>query len=162
MAQVTATQQWRRAVRALAPDRTLVLAVEISHPSLSTRIRAINDQTSRVIDGETYQALRFGVRLAADADGRPPRAEIWVDNIGRSVTRWIEQAGGGVGATVTIMSVSRDGTSGASTIEWDIDLSISSVRIDRARVTAVLGPPSLRGRAAIAVRHDPAHSPGLF
>lgn len=162
MAQITTTPQWRRAVRALAPDRTLVTAAEVSHPLLSERLRVINEARDQTVGGNVYQALRFGLRLAADVDGRPPRGEVWIDNVGRAVTRWIEDAGGGVGATVRLMSLSRDGTTGAYDIEWSHDLAVVSVRIDNTRVSAVLGATSLRGRAAVAVRHDPSHSPGLF
>ena len=110
-----------------------------------------------------HTALRFGLRLAADRDGRPPRAEMWIDNIGHTLTRWIERAQGGAGAAVRLLQFSIDaGDPSDAEVEWTVSLAVHSMRVDRARVTAVLGPPSLRGHAAVVARHDPAHSPGLF
>ncbi len=155
--------RWRRAARALSPARALISAVEITHPDAAQPVRAVNDTQDHVIDGKVHAALRFDLRLADDVDGRPPRAELAIDNVGRAVTRWVEAARGGSGAAVRLMQISVDPAApeGAE-VEWQVTLAVHAMRVNRSRVVAVLGPPSLRGRAAVISRYDPAHAPGLF
>ncbi len=159
-----AAARWRRAARALAPARALVAAVEISHPLAPAPARAVNDTRAHILDGVAFPALRFGVRIADDREGQPPRAELWIDNVGRPLTQWIEAARGAAGARARILQASADPADpdAPSIVEWERTLELRDVRIDRARVTARLGAPSLRGRAAVIARHDPARSPGLF
>ena len=159
-----AAERWRRAARALAPARALVAAVEISHPLAPSPIRAVNDTRGHTVEGHSYAALRFGLRIADDRDGQTPRAEIWIDNVGRVLTQWIEAARGGAGATVRVLQLSADPASPAlaSIIEWEQSLELIEVRVDRTQARGRLGFPSLRGRQAVIARHDPDRSPGLF
>ena len=158
-----ASERWRRAARALAPTRVLLIALEITHPDAPGPIRVVNDVADREIEGKTYVALRFGARLASDTEGQPPRAELVLDNVGRVVTQWIEVARGGAGAVVRLIQVSVDPDDPASAeVEWEQTLHVQSMQVDRAQVSARIGVPSLRGREAVIARHDPSRSPGLF
>ena len=159
-----AAARWRRAARALAPARALLAAAEISHPAAPAPVRIVNDTRPHTIEGRAFAALRFGARIADDTDGGPPRAELWMDNVGRPLTQWLDAARGAAGARARILQVSADPADprAASVVEWEQTLALYDTRIDRARVTARLGYPSLRGRAAVVARHDPARSPGLF
>lgn len=154
--------RFRRAARALAPDRALVAAVELTHPAAPAPARAVADTAPREIEGATWPALRFGLRLADDSDDRPPRAEVWLDNVGRVLTDWIEASRGAAGAKARILQLSVDPATGAAEVEWEQTLAIQEVRVDRSRVVATLGVPSLRGRVSVIARHDPRRSPGLF
>ena len=159
-----ANARWRRAARALAPARALVWGLEITHPDVADPVRVVSDTRDHTAGGETWVSLRFGARLAADAPNAPPRAELWVDNVGAVVTDWVTAAGGGAGARARVVQLSADPAdpAAASEIEWEQTLRVESMTIDRARVTARLGPPSARGRQAVTARHDPRRSPGLF
>ena len=158
-----AVARWRRAARALAPERALLHAVEITHPDAPAPARAVNDARGWTIEGNAYPALRFGLRIADDVEGRPPRAELWMDNVGAALTQWIERARGAAGARARMIQVSAvPGDDDSLEVEWDQTLEVREVRVDRARVTARLGVPSLRGRRAVLARHDPDASPGLF
>ena len=159
---VEAGARFRRAARALAPDRALIVAVELTHPAAPGPARAVADTAPRVIEGNSWPALRFGLRLADDADDRPPRAELQLDNVGRVLTDWIEASRGAAGAKARILQLSVDPATDAAEVEWEQTLAIQEVRVDRSRVTAVLGVPSLRGRVSVVARHDPRRSPGLF
>ena len=47
-------------------------------------------------------AARFSARLADDADGQAPRAELVIDNVGNALTQWVELSDGGNGATAQV------------------------------------------------------------
>lgn len=150
---------WDTALRASSPDETLITALEIRHPLADGPLRVVDAGEDRRIEGHHYVALHFEARLADDREGRMPQAEIAMDNVGREATRWIEQCGGGNGATVRIMQLldDRDGT-----IEWEMTLDVASLRGGSERLTARLGFDPLLGRGAVAIRHDPETTPGIF
>ncbi len=149
---------WSRALRASAPDAAVLTALEVSHPDLAAPVRVVNDSRDHTLGGEAYTALRFEARLTDDTEGRAPRAELSIDNVGRDLMQWIEAAGGGVGATVRAMQF----LAGESAPDWEMTLDVASVRADQERVTVQLGFDPLLGRSAVALRHDPQTSPGLF
>lgn len=152
-------QSWEVAVRASSPDWAMVTALEIMHPDVATLLRVVDATEEMVIEGETWVPLRFDARLAGDDDSRAPQAEIAMDNVGREVTRWIDEANGGHGATVRIMQL--PGLAGAA-VEWEMTLDVTSIRIDSERIVARLGFDAGLGRPAVAMRHDPQTTPGIF
>ncbi len=148
--------RYDRALRASSPLDRVLTALEIRHPAIVEPVRVVNDADDHTIEGERYVGLRFGARFADDVEGREPRAELVIDNVGRELTQWIEAAQGGVGATVRVMQVV-DGIP-----EWEMTMDVAHIRLDQERVTARLGFDPLLGRAAVTLRHDPQTSPGLF
>lgn len=155
---MTTSDAHRRAQRELSPDGVVLHALEITHPDVPAPVRVVNDAEDRTIDGETYTALRFGLRLAPDAEGRTPRAELVVDNVGRPLTQWIERSGGGSGSAVRVMEF----LAGQSSPEWELTLELANVHVDQQQVTASIGYEALLGRRSVRLRHDPETSPGLF
>ena len=151
--------QYARAIRESAPAGRLLTALEIRHAAVADPVRVVNDTVERIIEGNRYVALRFDARLADDADGRAPQAELAIDNVGRDLTQWIEAAGGGVGATVRVLQVLDIDD---APVEWELTMDVAGVNLDAERVTARLGFDPLLGRAAVTLRHDPQTSPGLF
>ena len=156
---VHAAARYARSLRESAPERALLTALEIGHPAVAEPVRVINDTVGRRIEGHDYVALRFDARLADDVDGQVPQAELAVDNVGRALTQWIEATGGGIGATVRVMLVLDIDD---PPVEWEVTLDVAGMAVDQERVTARLGFDPLLGRAAVALRHDPQTSPGLF
>ncbi len=155
---VTPAMRYALAQRAASPRDVVVACLEIRHPLLVDALRVVNDAVDLEIDGRRYAALRFGARLADDVEGRQPAAELWIDNVGRDLTQWIEAAGGGAGATVRVMQCVR----ATRSIEWEVTLDVLHVRVDQERVTVRLGFDPLLDRPAVLMRHDPQTSPGLF
>ena len=144
--------------RSLSPTDVSLTALEIRHPDISDPVRVVNDATDHVIGGETYVALRFAAALRpSDEEGRAPRAEIEIDNIGQILTEWLERAQGGAGATVRAMSV----LARTHEVEWEIATSIMSVEVGE-RIRARLGWDPLLQRPAVMLRHDRYTSPGIF
>ena len=154
-----ATARYKRAIRTSSPADTVLTALEITHPDITTPVRVVNDAVDHTIEGNTYVGLRFGARLADDVEGRVPQGELVIDNVGRELMQWIDAAQGGVGATVRVMQV----LAGASVSpEWEMTLDVSRIRADQERVVVGLGFDPLLGRSAVQMRHDPQTSPGLF
>jgi len=151
---------------ARSPADSQLAALEISHGGLSRRVRIINDARDRVIAGRKYIALQFGARIARDEPDRVPSAELVIDNVGREITRWIEQAratpAGIHGITVRVMIVTARGTARVAAPDYDVTMDVLSITAHSRQVTARLGFDPLVGRPAVTVRHDPATSPGLF
>jgi len=150
---------WDVTIRASAPESTILTALEIEHPDAAAPLRVIDATENRTIEGNTYVAIRFDARLAYDDDNRPPQAELAMDNVGREATRWIEAAGGGAGATVRIMQLLD--TPGAG-IEWEMTMDVTRLYESSQRIVARLGFDTGIGRPAVAMRHDPQTTPGIF
>jgi hypothetical protein len=136
-----------------------IVLMEIAHPSLVSPVRIVNDTQSIVSNGNTYVALAFSVTLPDEQEGKLPKAQIAIDNIGRELMQWLDTSNGGAGASVRFMQVRR---SVPDTIEYEITLELSSIRATSKIVSGELGFESFLDRPAVAVRYDPQSAPGLF
>ena len=150
------SNRFDQASRAGTPEALVVTAVEITHPDVTAPIRAVNDTKDHTIGAHLFVAARFNARLANDADGQAPRAELVIDNVGDVLTRWVELSDGGNGAVVKLMQVVDD------VVEWSVELDVVGMRVTTQSVTARLGFDPMLHRPAVQIRHDPARSPGLF
>ena len=154
-----ATEQYARTLRQSAPERGLLVALEIRHPAIARPVRVINDTVERVIEGNRFVPLRFDARLADGVDGQAPQAELAIDNVGREITQWVEATGGGIGAMVRFMQIIDIDD---PPVEWELTMDVAGMEVDSERIVAKLGFAPLLGRAAVTLRHDPQTSPGLF
>ena len=150
------SDRFDQASRAGTPEARVVTAVEITHPDVVAPARAVNDTENHTIDGALFVSARFRARLADDADGQAPRAELVIDNVGNVLTQWVELSDGGNGAVVKLMQVV------GGTVEWSVELDVVGMRVSTQSVTARLGFDPMLHRPAVQIRHDPDHSPGLF
>ena len=156
------TASYHRALAEAAPLDVIVDALEIAHSALTTPVRAVNDVRRRVIEEHTYQPVAFRATLLSDEEGRAASAAIEIDNVGRTLTRWIEASQGGVGATVRVMQVRLPPADAPSIVEWTVTLGVLAVHMDQHRVSVRLGYASLLDRPAVAMRYDLRTAPGLF
>ncbi len=156
---ITPAERYALAQRAASPGDAVVACLEIRHPELGdAAVRVVNDAIDLELGGRRYAALRFDARLADDVEGRQPAAELWIDNIGRDLTQWIEAAGGGAGATVRVMQALR----ATRSIEWEMTLDVLHVRVDQERVTARLGFDPLLDRRPCSCATTPGPRRGSF
>ena len=84
------SDRFDQASRAGTPEAPVLTALEITHPDVTAPARAVNDTKNHTIDGNNFVAARFRARLADDADGQVPRAELVIDNVGNVLTQWVE------------------------------------------------------------------------
>ena len=152
------SDKFDQASRAGTPEALVVTAIEITHPDVTAPLRAVNDTRDHTIGAHLFVAARFNARLADDADGQAPRAELLIDNVGNVLTRWVELSDGGNGATVRLFQFQ----AGVGAVEWEVELDVVSMRVTTQSVTARLGFDPMLHRSAVQIQHDPAHSPGLF
>ena len=159
------TERWERMVRAVSPKDVVLTALDVTHPSISSTIRIINDTQQHVIGGEIYYPLRFEPVLADSTDGKAPSARIRLDNVGRQLTQWIEAAGGGFGAQVRVFQITAAPgvvPEDDPHIEWSITMEADSIDYDAESVSVRLGFAGLLDQPAVQIRHDPVVSPGAF
>ena len=157
------SDKFDQASRAGTPETPVLTALEIRHPDAPAPVRIVNDarnytKPSPIIGGpdETFVAARFSARLADDADGQAPRAEIAMDNVGDVLTHWVELSDGGNGAVVKLMQIADERE------QWSVELDVVGMRVSSQTVAARLGFDPMLHRPAVQIRHDPEHSPGLF
>ena len=150
------SDRFDQASRAGTPEAPALTALEIAHPDVVAPVRAVNDTENHLIDGNWFVAARFSARLADDADGQAPRAELVIDNVGNVLTQWVELSDGANGATLKLMQIVDD------VVEWSVELDVVGMRVTTQSVTARLGFDPMLHRPAVQIRHDPDHSPGLF
>lgn len=142
---------------AIAPGPPETLLCEISHPSASETVRLADGGGNFVFGGNTYLGTRFDARLVNDEEQQMPRAEFRFANIGRALSDWLNETGGGQGATITLRAV---GASGA--VVWEVTLDVLGSILGDDGVRAQLGYDLLLGRPAVTERYDPETVPGLF
>jgi hypothetical protein len=150
---------FRSRINATAADEAPLILLEIAHPTLATPIRVVNDTQDLVSNGNLYVGVAFAIWLPDDIEGQMPRARLAIDNVGRELVEPIENSGGAQGATVRVMQVLR---SQPDVIEWEATLDMRNVEMTQAQITGELGYEDILNRPAIAMRYDPASSPGLF
>ena len=144
---------------ALASDEPYY-ALEITHPDIATPIRVIAATEEHTIEGNTYLPLSFTVRLPNDSEEEVRHAVIQLDNVGRTLTTWIEQTQGGSGAMMRAMEIITVG--GADRIYSEITMGVGVTEYDNRQVSITLAEEPIIGRPGVLVRHDPDTSPGLF
>lgn len=153
------SQHAREQLNATSADDILLVLLEIQHPQLAVPVRVVNDTQGIVSCGNEFLACAFDIALPDDTDNKLPQARLEIDNIGRELTQWLEQSGGGVGATCRVMQVMR---ATPDLIELDLTLDMTGISMDRAKVSATLGYADLLNQPAITVYYTPATAPALF
>ena len=153
---------YHRALAEAAPLAVIVDALEITHSALTTPARVVNDVQGRIIETHTYQPVAFRPTLLSDEEGRAASAAIEIDNVGRTLTYWIDASQGGVGAAVRVMQVRLPPANAPAVVEWSVSLGVLAVHMDQHRVSVRLGYASLLDRPAVAMRYDLRTAPGLF
>ncbi|OHX10508.1 hypothetical protein BI347_22290 [Chromobacterium sphagni] len=153
------SQHAREQLNATSAADILLTLLEIRHPLLAVPVRIVGDTQNIVAAGDEFLACAFDITLPDDSDNQLPQARLEIDNIGRELTQWLEQSGGGVGATCRILQVMR---STPDLVEFDITLDMSGLAMDRQKVAATLGYADLLNQPAVTVYYTPSTAPALF
>lgn len=83
MRQISATAL--EAVLAQETDEVFLTIVKISHPTLGSDLRFVNDHAQLVRSDGTYLPAAFEFRLPDDQEDNIPRGEIVLDNVDRQI-----------------------------------------------------------------------------
>ena len=107
--------------------------------------------------------MAFEAARPQDKENEVRQAELAIDNVGHTLTQWIDLSAGGRGAVMRIMEVVIPQQAGQeSGITWEQRLTCGVTRITNDRVTLSLVDHAIFGRPAVLLRHDAETSPGLF
>jgi hypothetical protein len=133
--------------------------LEIAHPQFATPVRIVDDTQDIVSSGNSFSACEFGVALPDSMAQTLPRAPIWIDNVGRELTAWLEASIGGKGATVRMMQVMRDTP---DVLEADFTLDLLSVKQGMLVISGELGYEDVLNVPGMIATYRPNNTPGLF
>lgn len=131
----------------------------ITGGGIAEPVRLVNDTRDLLSQGETFLALPFELVLPKDAAKETPRAQLRIDNVGRSITAELEALEPGAELMATIQIVYR---ATPDVIEYEFTAPLSGVRANMFSITATVGPSDLMRRPAVNLRFDPFTAPGLF
>jgi hypothetical protein len=138
---------------------TPIVLLEITHPQLSQTIRLVQDNQDIVSNGNSYVAMSFNLKRQADIQGELPKVTLTVQNIGRSLVKWIDQSGGGKDAVVLAKIVRR---SDPDVIEETITLGVERVSITMLSVVFSLVVYNNLAKRGIKISYTANRFPGLF
>ena len=149
----------RENLLATSADEPFLVLLEITHADLAVPIRVVNDTQNITLNGIEYIGCPFNVTLPDDVAGQMPQAQLEVDNIGRDLTQWLEFSRGGQGARCRIMQVMR---SDPNTIEFDMTLDLTNMKITNETVSGSLGFENILNRTGTIPTFTPQNAPGLW
>ncbi len=135
-----------------------IILLEIDHDGLTEKVRLAGDNKDVTSGGLSYMSCPFNVSILSDSDKERPKATLEIDNVGRSLTRWVEQTQGGRGVRVT-MSVVRSDDPDA--VEYKVTLSFNELVVTATKITGSLGFENYYRLQAINKIYSPRSAPGL-
>ena len=137
---------------------TLVL-LELTAPSFAETLRIVNDTQNWTINGLEYIGFPFGFKAPDDVSGQVPRAQLVIDNVGRSITEDLESLQPGELVTAKVMITDR---ADPNTIERTLYLPMTQVSVNSRQVSAQCGMDFLTRQQAVLLRANPFTLPGIF
>lgn len=153
------SSQYKSTLAKVSAEEAPLVLLEISHASLTTPVRVVNDMQDLTSNGNLFIACPFRYVLPDDFENQLPKARLAVDNVGRDLMYWIETSAGGNGSTVKMMQVMR---SRPDTVEWSITMNLYNVQVTMKEVSAELGFENLFAKPAVLLQYRPDNSPGIF
>lgn len=143
----------------LNAEEPLLILLEITHPFIASPVRLINDNKDLLSNGNNFLAMPFNFQRQSDVQGELPKVTLSVNNIGRTMVRWVDSSGGGAGAQMSLMLCRR---SSPDLIEERIDLGVESVTINTELVTFNLVVQNNLIKRAMRYTYDIKRAQGLF
>ena len=140
-------------------DDPLLVLLEITHPFISDTIRLVNDNKDLVSNSHNYLAMPFKIDRQSDVQNELPKITLTVQNVGRSLIKWIDSSGGGRDAVIKLLLVRR---STPNLIEESLDLGIASVNVSTRAVIFNLNIQNNLSKRSCRLIYDVERAYGLF
>ena len=137
----------------------VLLFLEMSAPSMPEVLRIVNDTQNWTSNGHEYIGFPFQFKLPDDVSGQSTRAQIVVDNVGRSLTEDLERMAPNETVDIRIMVSDRVNP---NAYEQDIRLPMMRVSVNASTVTVQAGDDFIMRQQAVQLRFTPHLTPGLF
>lgn len=146
-------------VNRLNARESVIVLLEITHPLISETIRVVRDNCDVVSNGETYNALAFDFKRQDDIQGEVPKVSLVIQNVGRTLVKWIDMSGGGKNAEIRALLIRR---SSPDLIEETIKLQIERISVTNKLLTFSLVVQNNLIRRGIKYTFNVDKFPGLF
>jgi hypothetical protein len=88
-------------------DEIWLVLLEITHPSMVTPIRVVNDNQDCTSNGVLYQGLPFDLDLPGDSAEAPGFASIAIPNVDRAIVAAGRELSGPASCTITVVLASQ-------------------------------------------------------
>jgi len=147
-----------RAAKAQETDETFALLVTFEHEDLPEPIRLNNTAVNIVSRGDTYYACFLEASLLDDDPERPPRAQLSISNIDRTVIAALRETHKAARVTLELIRVSNPDYVEAR----QENLELVNVTYDALIIRGDLFPSKIKARPAIDYGFTPNYAPGLF
>lgn len=146
-------------VNKLNAEESPLVLIEINHPLITETIRLVHDNCDIISNGETYLAMGFEIKRQADVQGELPKVTLTMQNVGRSLVKWIDMSGGGKDAEIVAKIIRR---SDPDNIEEAISMGVERVTVTTLIVTFHLVVYNNLIRRGIKLVYNNTTAPGLF
>lgn len=153
------TNEFKINVNKLNTEEMILILLEISHPTLESPIRLVADNQDFLFDGNNYLAMNFAFSRQQDIQGELPKATLTIQNVGRSLVKWIDASGGGRGANVRVILARR---SAPTVTEEYIDFSIGSTAVTSQTIAISLIIQNNLVKRTMKYVYDTKRAIGLF
>lgn len=137
----------------------VLLFLEITAPSFSGPLRAVNDTQNWTSQGVEYIGVPFGFKLPDDVAGQPARAVLEIGNVGTGMTDELERLLPNETVLARIMVSDR---ADPNVIERTFYLPMTNVSVTPTAVTAQCGVDFLTRQQSVRLRFTPFLTPGAF
>lgn len=149
----------KQAVYATQTGEVFLVLLELSHPQMAEPIRVTSDGIATVVDGVTYQPYPFQIAMPPDADDAPPRVQLAIDAIDRSI---IQAVRGLSGEPITVRQWVVLASSPSTVEAGPFEFKMREVEYDAYTVTGSLQYADLVGEPYPADLFAPSTTPGVF
>lgn len=133
------------------------MLLTISHSSLATPLRFVNNNENIVSRGNTYTAFPFEIDLPNDDPDQPPKAQLRIDNVDRSIVQTIRTITSPPTVTIEVILASAPNTVEVSFT----NLTLRNVSYDESEVTGELVFDAIYTEP-VSVTMTPSRFPGMF
>ena len=149
----------RRALYASQTSEVLLVLLELSHPQMAAPIRVTSDGVDTVVAGVTYQHFPFRVTWPDDTDDTPPRAELSIDAVDRSIIQNVRQLSGSpIQVSMRVVLASNPEVVEAGPCVFDL----RDVEYTAFEVSGKLEYADVANEDFPLPKFDPSETPGLF
>lgn len=153
------TADMNEALNTASGEETPLVLVEIDHPDLAIPIRVVSDRTNIISNGDEYFGVAFRVALPDDPETGLTQASIEIDNVGRELVQWIDNADLTKPATATLRLIR---PSQPNLIEFETTMFLQDIQITVSVVRGTLTYEDALDTRAVAVVYSRQTSPGIF
>lgn len=122
------TTAFRQAINAQTTGECFLLLLELSHASLATPIRVVNNTQDIVSNGRTFIGFPFQITLPDDDEEQQPRIRLAIDNVDRTIVTALRALQGPVDVAVEVVRAADPNT---------IEIRFEGFKLREARYTAL-------------------------